>query len=167
MKIIIAIMAAVLLFAACEKEAIEPQPSERTGTAYTGTRDTRNPLPGIYEGTMYYSIPGHVDTNVVYTRRTIRYTDDTTEITIKWADIPDTIAFATPVAVISYTMTLIFESESCGLQKAIYDYYTTATVSYDSIFETGTIRYRWYYDNELRRDLTGRFTAKLKRTKKL
>lgn len=151
----------LLLIVSCEKD-IQPEPA-RTTCPYYGQRETRVPMPGVYEGIMTITIPGYVDSNTVYTRRTITYITNDSEINIKWCDIPDTFAIAQPGKNFHYTMTLKFSSLSCGQQDAIFDYYPIVTCIYDSLFEAGNVRYRWYYEGELRQDFTGRFTAKLKR----
>lgn len=150
-------------FASCDKQEHISDADIRQGTATHASRETRVPMPGIYEGIITITIPGYVENSTQYTRRTITYITGPDEVHIKWCDIPDTFAIAQSGKEFGYVMTLKFSSSSCGQQDAIFDYTVQATSQYDSLFESGTIRYRWYYEGELRRDLPGTFTAKLRR----
>jgi len=64
-------------------------------------------------------------------------------------------------------MTYDRTNTSCGLQRSIYDYSVTTIRKGDSVFESGAVRYRWYYEGNLIKDLQGTFTVKLKYIDKL
>jgi len=148
---------ACLILASCVDEPVEPEP--RKGTPFQSTRDTSTYKTGRYYGTMHLQIPGQVDVvNVAY-REIFQYQSS---YVMRWWSAPDTTSLAAIADTLRYTMTHDVTNTSCGVQRFVYDYTVTTTRHYDSIFEHGSVRYRFYFNGALLKDLPGEFTAKLK-----
>lgn len=152
-----------LILASCEVEDIQPveviQPRP-----FVSHRDTSSFKTGRYNGTMHLQIPGHTDiVNPAY-REIFTHQGN---YVMRWWSAPDTTSLAPIADTLHYTMTHDVTNTSCGIQRFVYDYTVTTTRQYDSIFEQGTVRFRWYFNGTLQKDLPGEFTAKLKYVDKL
>ncbi len=158
------------LFCAClmsctkDTEIVPEIAPERTKSAYRTNRDTRTPKQGVWEGKSAVLL--HSDSALINKAfRTIRYTSDST-VTIQWWTNPDTAILVQVADTLRYVYTSDQFNNSCGEQRTIYDYTSTGFVRNDTLFESGTVRYRWYYYGQLRKELTGTWQSwvKFKRT---
>ncbi len=159
-----------VVFCAClmsctkDSEIVPEIAPKRHGRATWLTKDVRTPKQGIYEG--QGSVILHSDSALINKAfRTIRYTSDST-VTIQWWSNPDTAILVDVADTLRYVYTSDQTNTSCGEQRTIYDYTSTGFVRNDTLFESGTVRYRWYYYGQLRKELNGTWESwvKFKRT---
>jgi len=152
-----------LSFTSCEVESIDPvaviQPHP-----FQSQRDTATFKTGRYSGESRLIIPGQVDiTNPAY----LELFQCENLYVVRWWTSPDTVSLAAITDTLRYVMTYDRTNTSCGLQRSIYDCSVTTIRKGDSVFESGAVRYRWYYEGNLIKDLPGSFTVKLKYIDKL
>jgi len=154
-----------LLLLSCEKEAeIYPDKPVRTARGFHTNKDVRTPKQGSYEGIS--SVLLHTDSALIQKAfRIIRYQSDTTFL-IQWWTHPDTAVLVQVADTMHYIFTTDQTNYSCGEQRVIYDYTVTGYVSHDTIFEAGTVRYRWFYYGVLKVEKNGTWSSwvKFKRT---
>lgn len=157
MKYLIYFICLILL--SCEKEGIEPL-NPINPIPFISHRDTSHFKTGRYRGETHLIIPGQeVDKIQPAYREIVQVNND---YLVRWWSAPDTTALATISDTLHYTMVFDVTNTSCGLQRFVYDYTVTSYRINDSIFESGTVRHRWYYNNQLMKDMQGTFESRLK-----
>jgi hypothetical protein len=149
----------LLCFVGCEKEPFAPEPQNRRATGIITNRN-RSPREGTYEGELQYSIPDMVD-QTIYTQRQITYLNDSL-IVIKWWSKPDTCDTISITTGITYTMAFRKASNTCGNQEVFYIWNSSGQVKNDTIFEHGTVEYRFYFEGELRVNRHGQWQSWVK-----
>lgn len=157
---IFTLICACLLSCTKDAEIVPEIAPERTKSVFMTNRDTRTPKQGVWEGKSFILL--HSDSALINKAfRNIRYTSDST-VTIQWWTIPDTAILVNVADTLRYVYTSDQTNTSCGEQRVIYDYTSTGFVRNDTLFESGTVRYRWYYYGQLRKELNGTFESWVK-----
>jgi hypothetical protein len=59
-------------------------------------------------------------------------------------------------------MTYDRTNTSCGYQRSVYDFTAISYMVNDSLFESGTVRHRFWYEGRLLKDINGIWSAKLR-----
>jgi len=163
MKIKIFLYLFVLALFSCEKEieTITPETkTERHSRGYRTDRDVRTPKQGVYEGMS--SILLHADT--AYHKkafRIIKYQTDSTFL-MQWWSNPDTSVLVNVADTLRYVFTTDQTNNSCGEQRVIYDYNVTGYVRHDTIYESGDVHYRLYFNKVLIKELHGSWSSWVK-----
>jgi len=159
------LIAIVLVSCIKEEPAAEFEPMQpNKAYGYISEKDTRRPKQGEYWGTMTINVPGLV-TTPISAWRVVRYNGKNAYI--QWFSDQYSLKSIKPGENISYSFTERHENNSCGNQVSIFDYHVTSHCTGDSMIESGTIRYRFYYEGKLLTDTTGTYTAGVKWCRKV
>ena len=166
MKIIYFIFIFILFSCEKEIEMISTDiKTERHSRGYRTDRDVRTPKQGVYEGMS--SILLHSDTSF-YNKafRIIKYETDST-FWMQWWSNPDTSVLVNVSDTLRYIFTTDQTNYSCGEQRVIYDYIVKGYVGRDTIYESGDVRYRLYFNKVLCKELNGSWSSWVKFKRKL
>jgi hypothetical protein len=90
--------------------------------------------------------------------REVRYLSDST-FDMRWWTYPDTSVTVNVTDTLRYVMPLHWHNTSCGVQDTWHIYDVTGIFRNDTLFETGTLEYKFYYYGELKQHFFGTFTA--------
>lgn len=158
MKKFISAWLILLCLAACEKpEDVDPLPAkpERFMRYYRSEKDTRTPRPGKWSGQNTYDLPGVASTTIP-AWRLIRYLNNSDSLfELHWYSSPDSFTFVQPADTMRYTIVFDETNTSCGVQRTVWEWESTAYFRNDTMVEHGTVNYRWYYYGELRKQSRG------------
>lgn len=121
------------------------------------TPDFRVPREGLWEGCMHYNITGVVD-QCIYAQRQIRYISDST-FTVKWWSTPDTCDTVIVADTMRYRMVYRSHNINCGDQLTLIAFDVAGYIRNDTLIETGTVNYSWFYNGVLRKYATGQLFA--------
>lgn len=119
---------------------------------------------GRYLGKHTMDIPGNATVINTATREIYQEGDS---LVIRWWSCPDTTATALIQDTLTYIMTYDRINTSCGHQRSVYDFTATSYMINDSLFESGTVHYRFWYEGRLLKDITGTWSAKFRWIDKL
>jgi len=159
MKYLFLCLALVLCLCSCTKDEVIT-PNKALPFPPRPVPDLRVPREGMWDGLMQYNITGVVD-QCIHAQRQIRYISDST-FTVKWWSAPDTCDTARVADTIRYRIVYRDHNLNCGDQLTIIAFDVTGYIRNDTLHETGTVDYSWFYYGELRKHATGQLSAHTK-----
>jgi hypothetical protein len=149
----------LLILSACEPDEQEQDIvyADRTMRYFRTDKDVRKPKAGVWRGELHFVIPDKYDVTA-HAIREVRYLSDST-FDMRWWSYPDTSVTVNVTDTLRYVMPLHWHNTSCGVQDTWHIYDVTGIFRNDTLFETGTLEYKFYYYGELKQHFFGTFTA--------
>jgi hypothetical protein len=145
----------------CEKEPENPgsEITNRTARGFRTNKDVRTPKEGEWQGENTFDLP-NVASKTMPAWRRIQYLNDSL-FKVQWYSHPDTFDLVTPCDTMRYEMVFDQTNTTCGIQRTIWQWNVTAFMVGDTLCESGTIYYQFYYYGILRKESIGSWSSKV------